>query len=860
MTTGPRNLERPRYEVDGKFQRAIRLAKKQGDGKQHLGIVYDHAWTVNFWFDDFDELTSLYDQVEKLAIDSDSADDIERITNLLPLLQSAVANGQLAADEARLDDRVARARSALETMGRDTARPNNAYHAQSLALLLRVSEACTAGYEPAVLDDLWAKFEKLIKKVQGLATFPFEPIAEALTEIGEAINSPAFDNLYEVLTDALVTRRSEGEAAKRNSQRGFQKLKMKLPYEAIRWFGRAVGLLTKHEYRDELIEGLIGSSFAYQEAGLHWAARNYAVAAASQEFETFRRTGSLDEVNPATLSRWMVTELSLGRIPYVLASHEITAIVRSNRSISDEQRTLADERLFQSTMWVGALLLRTQFDDLQKLSRFPDTLDRLGLSQGRVGLLYLMGELDALREEGSIPENETDAGVEEFFQQWSAFSRKMSLPDRPDYMLSDRVELRSRVLGCELTLSCDNNLTSISIGEALLGTIEALLATSLPFLIMPALDRLTVQIDPLPGTELTPTIEFSEDGINVGRITHRPELRYASYEEARTFPHWLQTAAIETFTRFSVPVDIEKWGKEVLEGERAFSRALTFSNIPNMMSLLLGNPIRLSMSDWEKETDRSYEVRRTKPWSGEKLGSKKDGIAKPRQFGSGPPPPGMFEFEKLKHSDLRIFSPIDIRKWDAAGWRGVFFLTCPGDLSFPPVMGIAFSNMEAGEAIFRGLRGRFGPKDVNEELRVAIFRGARISNPHAYGVSIGANLEKLPSRPGEIVQFGSRNHILTPSSSENLNRFLEAYREHGLYRLVPAKFNGISASPEPNMNLSIDKHRLDVREAWLIGPNDPDASILDKEDPPVLPMDHSDPPALRALEWIESLRKRRTGG
>jgi hypothetical protein len=399
----------------------------------------------------------------------------------------------------------------------------------------------------------------------------------------------------------------------------------------------------------------------------------------------------------------MVAELSLGRVPYVLASHEITAIVRSNRSISDQQKALADERLLQSTMWIGALLLRTRYEDLEKLSRFPDTLDRLGLSQGRVGLLYLMGELDALRDEGSIPENETDAGAEEFFQQWSTFSRKMTLPDRPDYMISDRVELRSRVLGCELTVSCANNLTSISIGEALLGTIEALLATSLLFQIMPALDRLTVQIDPLLGAELRPTLEFAENGVNIGRITHRPDLHYASYEEALTFPNWLQMAAIETFTRFAMPTEIEEWSEEVLEGERAFSRALTFSHVPSMMSLLLGNPVRLSVSDWEEETDRSYEVRRTEPWNGDKPGSTKGEIAKPPQFGSDAPPPGMFDFEKLKHSDFRIISPIDIRKWDAAGWSGVFFMVSPGNMSFPPIMGVARSGLENSDSLISGL-------------------------------------------------------------------------------------------------------------------------------------------------------------
>jgi hypothetical protein len=164
--------------------------------------------------------------------------------------------------------------------------------------------------------------------------------------------------------------------------------------------------------------------------------------------------------------------------------------------------------------------------------------------------------------------------------------------------------------------------------------------------------------------------------------------------------------------------------------------------------------------------------------------------------------------------------------------------------------------MEAGEAVFRGLRGRFGMEDSNEELRIAIIRGARISNPHAYGVSVGANLEKVGARKGEIVEFASRNNIMTPSSSENVDRFLQSHEEHGRYLLVPAKFNGPSVAPEPNMDLAIGKYNLVVRDAWQIGPNDPDVSILDEEDPPVVPMDQADPPALKALAWFANLRAR----
>lgn len=851
-----RGLGRPRHEVDGKFQRAIRLAKRQSGNKRHLGIIYDQTWTANFWFDDFEEVATLYDEVEKLAIDSDDANDLELLANLLPLLQTAVEFQKLEVAKAKIGERLARLKQALEKLGQETARPNNAYHAQSLALLLRLTEAGASRRDPSVFDPLWVEFEELIKKVEGLGTFPFEPIAEALSEIGAAINSPAFDRLYEVLTDALAARKSEGEAAKRSSQRGFQKLEMKLSYEAIRWFGRAVGLLTKDEYRDELVQALIGSSVAYEAAGLHWAARNYALAAASLEFQTFRRSGSLEGVHPATLKRWMVTELSLGRVPYILAAHEIAAIVRRNRAITNEQKAQLDDQLSQSAMWIGALLLRMDFDDLAKISRFPDCLERLGLAQARVATLYLMGEIDVLRQEGSIPKGETDDGADQFFQQWSAFGSKMSLPDHPHFCLTERIELRSGVLGCDLAVSCANNLTSISIGEALLGTIEALLATSLNHRVMPTLDHLTVLVDPSPSADLTPRVEFAEEGITIGHITHRADLRYASYEEALTFPKWLRTAAVETFTKFAVPTELEEWGSAVLREEQAFSRALTFSNVPSMTGLMLGNPPKLSIADWQIESDRTYEVRRQIPWKRASSVEAEEVDEKPIKFGDGEPPARMLDLDRLKHSDFRIVSPIDVRKWDAAGWTGAFFMVSPGNSHFPPVLGVAFTNMEAGEAIFRGLRSRFGTEDSNEELRIAIIRGARISNPHAYGVSIGANLDKIEKEKGKIIEFGSKNHIMTPSSSENLDRFLYCYREHGRYLLVPAMFNGPTTTPEPNMDLAIGKHELVVREAWEIGPNDPDVSILDENDPPVVPMDQPEPPALKALAWFADLRRR----
>ncbi len=47
-----RNLERPRVETDGRFARAIRLAKKDGSYRQKLETQYEALWTAVWWFSD----------------------------------------------------------------------------------------------------------------------------------------------------------------------------------------------------------------------------------------------------------------------------------------------------------------------------------------------------------------------------------------------------------------------------------------------------------------------------------------------------------------------------------------------------------------------------------------------------------------------------------------------------------------------------------------------------------------------------------------------------------------------------------------------------------------------------------------
>ncbi|MDB0573870.1 hypothetical protein LBW59_24305 [Ralstonia solanacearum] len=851
-----RGLERAPADVNGRFDRALRLARGNNIKKLELAIAYEWAWTSYFWLEDHVRTSELYDDVEHLALDSDDANDLERLSNLLPLIRMSVLTGVLDESKGKLKDRTAALKTALETLAGQSNRPNNALHAEALLLLTRVSEkGAEHGGDP--LRDIWVSFTDVIKRAGGLGTFPFASIADALTQIGEFISdSEEFDTLFETITDALAIRSSEGEAAKKNVQRAYQKLGNGLPYDAIRWFGRAVALLIKDEYADDLIDALIGAGLAFEEVGLPWAARNYTLAAVSQEFSAFKRFGNIGALRASVLSRYFDTELKLGRVPQILSAYELEMIVRSAQAGTDGQRRNFRRVQEAHMMEISALLLQMPVKELSKIAQLPDALERLGLPMSRTALLYLMGNEDILRAEGWIPEQETSEGAEALMRNLRDYGVKAEYPI-PDFAVGETVTLVSNVLGCRIQVVCANNLVSMGIGEAVLGSLEALLATSLEHRILPQVDHLQLRVAPSDAVGITPVLQFSDvDGEPVGTITHRMVMEYRIKEDVLSFPNWMKGAALEIFLRFAAPQDAETWAKALFEDERALERALTFSDVPLMLGNLHGDRVQLSLADWIDPSDRSYVVKRTEAWLPEPPQelSKSFGNA---QRGEGPAPKEMREVAKGKHSNTRWISPIDTQKWDTAKWSGTLFMwSPPGPDMPPPMLGFAYENISAAKDIFQSWRKRYGDDDVKDDLKITIVRGILRDNPAAYAVMVSQNPDNVPLHEGKTIGFLSRFNRMYPKTTRNLDLFLKEYSRHGRYVLIPAHLPNKMANPEPIFNLPIGKHKLNVINAWEIGTNDMAASVLQLDEPPFIPADQPNPPVIETLEWLRSLRAR----
>ena len=472
-----RSLERPRSEVESRFVQADRLALDVNSNQQRLRIAYNRAWTAFWWYEDYIQFSQFYENVEQHAEESVQASDVNLLLNLWMLLLPSMAAGRIETQDAKIESRSQRLTAMLEAMVADSSRPNNAHHARTSLILMRTLQAHHLGRSDEV-EGGWREMAEVVDKSENLGAYSVERLFNLVRELGEHIDGPAFDALYDKLANVMRKRRSDGEAGVAYANRGRQKMKQKKPYEAIQWFGQAAELLTKEEYREELVMTLIGISHAFERVGLLWAARNKALAAANQTLETFIKKGQIIPEALIALNRLVWTELRLGRIPHILDAITLASYVASHLNLTEDQQIAYTEELQMQEWVLGIHLLNLPLEVLSSVTRLPDTLQRLGCDSARMALLFALGHEQILREEGYIPEDEDEEAVQTFFEQWQDQPAAKDIASRPVLVDGKTSALKSTILGSELIVETPNNVTSFSIAESLLGALEAFLSTS----------------------------------------------------------------------------------------------------------------------------------------------------------------------------------------------------------------------------------------------------------------------------------------------------------------------------------------------------------------------------------------------
>ncbi|AYH44447.1 hypothetical protein [Azoarcus sp. DN11] len=854
-----RGLDRPRVEIEGRFAMADRIARELAIPSQLLRVAYQRAWTAHWWFEDFNEFLAHYDEVECHAAGSTEAHDQERLLNLNQLLITLERRNLVPADRSRATDRCQALVAQLKALEGDEARPNNALFARMLRTFVNLTDAMY-GRDSQALSTAWADLKEIAEASKQLGQFPFSSLFGMVREMSELFDTPEFDSLYELVVDVQRQRVSDGEAGESFRSRGRQKMRNEKPYEAIRWLGRAEELFVKEEYQRQLILTLLDGSYAYERVGLLWAARNKLIVAIERAVRMFQTVGEMPGLAHHCLRRLTWIEMQLGRIPQVLQAIVWARFCEGLLTSTGRSEAQSD----QETMLLQAVLsihfLNVPFSRISALEQLPDALARLDLDMPRLAVLYALGHEKRVNEEGFAESPKNTKEMLELFERWQDQPAREDLPNEPSLNEGPRALVRSIILGAEFAVDCPNDAASIGVAESLLGAMEAFMATSDEEDILPHAERTVIRVRKVKEQATGPSFAWLDNvaGVHAEIVTGEC-VDFQNKEALTQFTDFLCDTTLTVAARQFIIRDAEAWMRKVAGEERGLARAAMLGNVVAIGRNLFGSDAKVRLSDWMGDNDKYYDCLRDQHWRPNRTVSKRNDLKGTIKPGDGPPPDELMDTSQRKHTQRKVFSPIDIPVWDKAGWGG----TCYGwDDRQPPFMGLMFKNLEAGKKIFTDWLARWGRDEPEDALRVTIVTGISKSNPHHYAVVVGPNIDLITAdvRSGSTVSMVSRINRMTPATSENLTNFMKVFNKFDAFFLMPAQLpRSKQSSPEIEFQLGLLKRHLHVRPAWQIGENDHDIVALDDEEDPFIPEGVVDAPVIKAMAARRARKNGRIG-
>ena len=849
-----RSLEYPRAEIEGRYERADELARRYGTSRQQSEVAYQWAWTIYYWFEDYGAFTNRYKVVEERAKGSWNARDLERLYTVWMTLHGTVVRGDLDPEYCSYATRTETLIAELNRLREEEDRPSTSLQAETFLLEVELSRRLSS---EKPFDDVLLSLKEVVGRSAGLVGYPLEPLVEVLTEVGEVLEgSIAYSELFETIMEVTSAREGEIAAARLLLNRGERQFLQERTVDAIASLGRCLYPLYKHETRQDIVRALYLCGCAYERIGLPWAARGTLLAAASIATNDLWQYGEITPYQAACyrLLKWV--ELRLGRLPHILAWHEVDMLIRQELAVRgyDSELLFESETAFKGL--VARLLLRTDFFDLKALQKLPDVLDRLGLDIPAAALLHMMGHSDRFKEGAEAVGENLDA----FASRCWAIEAEFPQSDSPLLYDRQKVTLRSRIVGCRISVHCETESVCVEMGESILAALESFLATSALDRAMASEPELTmeVRVSHFAEKPITVSVEEREGRPHLAIRCQAFDLKALSIDKQREIREGVFDATVTALAQFVTFKDSERDLEDLFRDERVYERAVAFTSTFGTQGNVLGVSPKTRLSAWNEKDAKTYALVRKEPWIPKEVEGDEEAkeTVTVLQGGQGNDPPSELLDPNLRsHEDIETVSIIRMRLWDRAKWKGVGFV-CTIDDELPPVLALLFLDRQTGQEIFQHWRKELGKIDVQERMRLAIVRGIDKTQPHAYRVIVGSAPSAVP-KGVRFVAFASRIHRMDATTSENLERFLAAYAASGMFYIAPGYLPSdldTPQDPQIDLNLTIGIHRINVRNAWEIGVRDIDSQGICEDDDPVIPEEVDQAPVLEVIKRIREHR------
>jgi hypothetical protein len=827
-----RNLERPRFETEGRYHRAINVADKSGSHDQILRAKYEYCWAM-FWFhDDVEPMNRMYEQIENIALSSGRAVDLSKVGNYLGVMSSHAAQNFETAEHLKINERRARMADQLTAMSENTSRPNNALHAETLLVLMRLQDEGSRN-DPQALESIWSDLDEIVGRSGGLAEFPISLIDDIVERISSmSPESEALDRLTETLAEFMGQREQDGNAGEIYQRRGLEKAKNEMPIDAIYWLGKASIRFRKNEYTEEQFNTLYYLALAYRSAGLLWAARATCLSALVNANTISSENAETKIETIPTVSLLGMLSVQLGRTSDLVLCMFWLRGLQQTLPLAEKSKAHLEERITELDSLHACFIAGLPNSSIPALSGLPDILDALGMYQSEFTLLYRLGWGEKLAEMELIPEGTEVSEVADMTSLLASQPASSSMPKSLGLNQGHAFQVQTTIIGVEIRFRGGDTLDDVLLCQTCLTAVESFMATALRHEIFPRVERLDVFIFLQSDLEDV-SIEFDESSSCITVMWPQQQLVLNPQGAMAAQPHLLQLCVL-VLGAVSMMPDTEKSLDQMVTQEEVLERALSFSFAHFALERVLGTKAS-SLDDLEHLRNKSYPPIDPLP-DIVPQSSEQDGASQFYEWAGNNEMPDDFESPQ-SHKAIKLSSIINLPLWDKAGWKGVLYLHYGSEDRQPPILGLVLSDREAATAIFREWNKKFGRKDVNDQIRISIIRGVNAEKEHHYGVHISKSIENELRRenPGRRVYNVSRINHMEPESSENLEMFLEQFNKFGMFFLVPAVVSESASMPDLLIEHSILSRNLHVRYAHEIGQHDPDAVVIKDSDNIVQP-------------------------
>lgn len=804
-----RGLERPRIETEGRFSRALRECEYHGSTQQKFNIIYDHAWTSFFWFEDIDAVHKDLLKLKGFINDNCSVIRIEKMTNILTNLINAERAGLI--DSKKVEPEIKYIKELCNTLEKRGDKPSSL-----LFLRLYIAEqrliSRLLSKEP-INEDIDA-IRPLLLEAPFHLEISFEAQYQIIINLNRVIDdNPKYEDLVDELTSIVRKTNSDQAAARIEMDRAMALMEKERFKQAIRHFSFCIHPFEKEECMEELIKtsGMMG--IALYEIGLPFSAMAYLVKSASMLLKTYYASGNIPHLLMTVLQKLCEIELMLGRLVMYLNWYELMMTVSHNGQFSEEEDFNETNILHD-----GAWACRFAASDLENpvMSFLPDILERIEMFQSSEYLKFSLGYADELDEE-----------VRNIFAQDGWQDKMLNQPIFEQFLCdlniftNGQAKLQTTVNNCTLYVTYKNNCQNQIVAEIFLGAIESMLAT------MEIFEVLT--ITPKVYIEITETTGKSE--LRLLERSNQYELCINLNYSDKDLWECISMFIACFFSRNSMSKeDLMKMLQSKQDGEKLMDRVSNLLLVKQSISNVLGNTFKNKIEDWRKEKDKTYPLRRT-------------------SFEYKPQ-----DYRNKKQQNISFHSintEMDI--WEGAGWSGCGFVFDQLRTT-PPIFGLAFENLERGKQIIAEWKAK--SEKGERSVLIYIIRGIDKENPISYRVCVAPDVKKDELKEGRCFASMCRKHTMTPNTNWNLDTFERLYKQFGgcWFTAFQIDYNKQIIMPE-NFKDTFKFTTIEFRNAWEIRLDDMAILALEPDDEPFIPEDKKNiAPILEVMVTIRGLK------